>query len=187
MDRNSRQKNSASSFSEPEHELLRSAAKSLWKNRYRYQFNFYCPLCRIPRRIGRRPKPVLSHFLQVGLTAAFFTLLTWEWFAFKGLVSFLPLWIIFETIYRSQMRAALKCKTCGFDPNLYLVDVRKAKADVEKYWEMKLVEKGIYHPKINPEGPHRRPRSYPGVSESLEDLVEETEEQEGSQEESLDP
>ena len=66
------------------------------------------------------------------------------------MVTFFPLWILFETIYRARMRAALKCNSCGFDPSLYLVDVQKAKAGVERYWELKFAEKGIIHPKYNP-------------------------------------
>ncbi|MBC7692776.1 MAG: hypothetical protein H7222_13525 [Methylotenera sp.] len=162
MDRNSRQKNSV--YAEPEHELLRAAAKSLWKNRYRYRFSFYCPLCRIPRRIGQSPRPLFSHFVQIGVTSAFITMLSWNWYGPKGMVTFLPLWILFETIYRARMRAALKCNSCGFDPNLYLVDVQKAKAGVEKYWKVKFVEKGISHPKYNP--------ASAGAAEGSEELKE---------------
>jgi hypothetical protein len=88
---------------------------------------FLCPLCTTQRRVPYAPRPTPRHFAQLALTAAFFTLLTWPWFGIKGMVSFLPIWTVFEMIYRAKVRAALYCESCGFDPILYLVDVKRAR------------------------------------------------------------
>lgn len=53
---------------------------------------------------------------------------------------FLPFWILFEVAYRLKVRADAICSYCGFDPYLYLVDVPKARAQVEAFWASKLGE-----------------------------------------------
>jgi hypothetical protein len=86
---------------------------------------------------------------QIGLTAIVFMLATWSWFEWKGIVSFFPLWTLFEGIYRSRVRAALACDRCGFDPYLYLIDVPRAREVVENHWRKKFAEKGIPYPEKN--------------------------------------
>ena len=118
-----------------------------WAHRHKNSFSFYCPLCRAPRKIDQRPSPSLKHFMQIALTSVFFAMITWEWFTWKGIVSFLPFWITFEVLYRSKIRAALFCDHCGFDPMLYMVDVKRAHTEVDKHWRTKFAEKGIPYPK----------------------------------------
>jgi hypothetical protein len=107
---------------------------------------FLCPLCTTQRRVAYAPRPTPRHFFQLGLTAAFFTLVTWHWFSWKGMVSFLPLWTVFEMVYRAKVRAALYCEQCGFDPILYLVDVKRARGEVETFWRKRFEEKGVPYP-----------------------------------------
>ena len=121
-------------------------AKSLWQDRSSNSWSFYCPHCTAARKIPYQPKPVRRHYIQIGLTAAFFTLVTWQWFTWKGIISFLPLWTGFEVFYRSRVRGALSCPHCGFDPYLYLVDVKRARTEIEVHWRKKFAEKGIPFP-----------------------------------------
>lgn len=86
-------------------------------------------------------------------------LATWNWFGWKGFVVFLPLWVIFETLYRSRVRAALNCEQCGFDPILYLVDVKRARREIEEHWKRKFAEKGI---------PYPTPPSQKGIAKSID-------------------
>jgi len=107
----------------------------VWKESPNQAFTFYCPLCMASRRIPMHPKagqPI--HFVRIALLTLVFTLLTWEWFGPKGLVAFVPFWIIFEVLYRAKVRGALACKKCGFDPALYLVDTQKARVAVQEHW-----------------------------------------------------
>lgn len=120
--------------------------KSTWRGPIREIFQFYCPLCRSLRRISQAPQPRLRHFIQIGITTAFLMLLSWPWIAWKGVVAYLPLWIGFEMIYRSRIRAAVVCDQCGFDPFLYLVDIKKTRTEVEKHWRDKFEKKGIPYP-----------------------------------------
>src|ERR1700722_16520820 len=95
--------------------------RSKWQeNQNNSVWSFYCPQCKVPRKVPYRPSPGIKHYAQVGLTAVVFAMATWNWFTWKGIVVFLPFWVVFETIYRSKLRAALGCEGCGFDPILYL-------------------------------------------------------------------
>jgi hypothetical protein len=106
--------------------------QSFWQDRNGDRWKFYCPHCRAPRAIPYRPQPGgWRHYSQVGLTTAVFTLAAWPWFGIKGIVAFVPLWMAFEFFYRTRVRAALECDRCGFDPFLYLTDVKRARQQVE--------------------------------------------------------
>jgi hypothetical protein len=109
-------------------------------------WSFYCPQCKIPRKIPYKARPTLKHYAQVGLTALVFVLMTWNWFTWKGIVAFVPMWVVFEALYRTKVRAALSCENCGFDPILYLVDVKRARRDIEDHWKKRFEEKGIPYP-----------------------------------------
>jgi predicted RNA-binding Zn-ribbon protein involved in translation (DUF1610 family) len=132
------------------HDVLRSASKSIWRERFTRGFEFYCPMCTTPRRIGMSPKPGQPlHFAQVGITAILITMIGahfYPWVGWRGLVIFLPLWIGFETIYRARVRAKVTCNKCGFDPLLYLADVEKARAAIQTHWRKRFEEKGIPFP-----------------------------------------
>lgn len=93
-----------------------------------------------------RPKPSRRHYTQVVLTTAFFTLVTWRFFEWRGLVSFIPLWLLFETQFRLRVRASMACDTCGFDPYLFMIDTNLAKREIERHWRQKFSEKGIPYP-----------------------------------------
>ncbi len=131
--------------------------KSLWKADRRDQgWGFICPLCRLERKVPTHPTPQPRHFAQILLTSAFFTLLTWTLFEWKGLVSFIPFWCIFEVIYRTRARASIYCKNCGFDPYLFLRDSDLAKKEVETHWRKKFEQKGIPYPEPNGKKTGRR-------------------------------
>ena len=121
--------------------------KSLWKGGPAQVYSFFCPLCSVNRRVPFRSRPGgVRQISQVLITAAFFTLITWEWFSWKGIVSFVPFWAVFEFSYRSRMRVSLKCQSCGFDPFLCLIDKDKAKVEIDAHWRQKFAEKGIPYP-----------------------------------------
>jgi len=107
------------------------ASKTLEMSLYAY----FCPLCKHPRATKIRPEiGTLKHYAQVGIVTAVVTLALFPWLNWKGVVSFLPLWVVFELSYRSRLRHSLKCDHCGFDPVLYLKDVGLARREVETFW-----------------------------------------------------
>ena len=155
--------------------------KSVWRENQKDIWSFYCPQCKIPRKVPYRPQPSAKNYAQVGLTAVVFTLLTWNWFTWKGLVAFVPLWVIFETIYRSRMRAALNCENCGFDPVLYLVDTQRAREEIQNHWKKKFEERGIPYPPVQTQqkGPKTQAKQ-PGRQAPVTGLEEELANSRGS-------
>ena len=131
-------------------DALRLASKSIWRERFTRNFQFFCPMCTTPRKIGMDPRPGQPiHFVQVGLTTLVISLLCVRflpWIGWKSLVGFVPLWIAFETVYRARIRAKLVCGKCGFDPVLYLVDVDRAREAIRDHWRKRFAERGIPFP-----------------------------------------
>jgi hypothetical protein len=122
-------------------------SKSLWRERHTRPWSFYCPQCRAPRKLAHHPDPGrLANYVRVALCAAVFTIAAWRWFEWKGIVSFVPFWAIYELYYRTRIRGVLACPHCGFDPYLYLVDSQLARQEIEKHWKKKFAEHGIPFP-----------------------------------------
>jgi hypothetical protein len=86
------------------------------------------------------------HVLQISLCSAIAALCTWPWLGWKGAVWFIPIWVGFETLYRLKVQSVLNCESCGFDPLTYLVDVKKARSQVDTFWRNRFAEKGIPYP-----------------------------------------
>ncbi len=118
-----------------------------WRDRYSTLWCFICPLCEATRKVPFRPKPEgFRQVFQVVLTSIIFMLVSWKWMNWKGIVSFFPFWMVFETVYRWKIRAALSCPQCGFDPYLFLVNEKWARREVDAYWRKKFADKGIAYP-----------------------------------------
>jgi|GEM_PF-3356663 len=102
-------------------------------------WQFYCPLCGCTRRLPHAPTPWTAlNLARVGVTTAVVTLALSPWLDWMGVISFVPLWVVFEVIFRVRTRAQLVCDQCGFDPTLYMTDVARARREVEEFWKAKL-------------------------------------------------
>jgi predicted RNA-binding Zn-ribbon protein involved in translation (DUF1610 family) len=145
-----------------------NSVKNIWsEDKSKKVWAFFCPNCRSERRLPFNPNPGRArHFIQVGLTTAVFTLLAWKWFGIRGVVSFLPFWAAFEIYFRTRVRAALSCPHCGFDPYLYLVDVKRARDEIEKHWRAKFAEKNIPFPEPEQRASFRRKETNPDLTEN---------------------
>jgi len=98
---------------------------------------FYCPICKRERRSFFWPSPRIRHYAALLITTLVFTLGLWRWFGFKTVFLGIPLWAIFEFVYRFKARESLICPHCGFDPYLYKYDVKLARDRVAKFFEAK--------------------------------------------------
>jgi hypothetical protein len=98
----------------------------------------YCPLCskgfhfKLPKRLTSK------HMLQVGLTSFIAMWLLWPFLGIKGLVIFIPFWIVFEVAFRLQKRQQVVCPHCAFDPVLYKRSPVLARQKVELFWAQKM-------------------------------------------------
>lgn len=109
---------------------------------------------------------------QIGICTAFFMLCTWSIFEWKGVVAFVPFWMIFEFFYRAKVRSQASCTECGFDPFLYLVDIKKARAEIETHWKKKFAEKGIEYPSKSRPAASNNVQPVVKIEESMEDDLE---------------
>ena len=127
-------------------DLEKLVGKSAWKRGEFEPYRYFCPHCGTERKIVAPPEPQVRHYFQVAVAAAFFTALFWPVFDLKGLVSFIPMWMCFEAVYRIRARARLVCDECNFDPSLYLVDSKLAREQVDEHFKKKFAELGIPFP-----------------------------------------
>jgi hypothetical protein len=126
-------------------------AVSFWRDRKDDLWCFMCPLCQVQRRVRFQPGfGGLRQVLQIVITSLTFSLVTWPWLEWKGIVSLLPFWITFEIFYRWRARAVLHCAQCGFDPYLFRINVKWAKREIEAHWRKKFAERGIPYPENSP-------------------------------------
>lgn len=145
--------------------------KSLWNQKHKRVWSFFCPLCRTTRKIAHQPRPTPMHYGQLVITTLVFTVLTSHWFSWKGCVVFIPLSIVFEVIYRSRSRVALNCPHCGFDPYLYLTDIQRAREEIEGHWRRKFAEKGIPYPEKKSGTPSQPRLNTPGSVDAAHEAV----------------
>jgi hypothetical protein len=120
--------------------------RSVWREKTPETWSFFCPLCSAPRKVSGARRPHFKHFFQISLTAVMIMMATWPWFGWKGVVSVVPLWILFEVVFRTRFRARVHCEKCGFDPFLFVTDEALARNEIENHWRKVFSEKGIPYP-----------------------------------------
>ena len=161
---------------EPKIEIKKFEFQSLWRQRHSRIWSFYCPQCRAPRRAPRHPNPASAgNIARIALCSAVFSLALWNQFGWKGLVSFVPFWAVFEIFYRSRMRGMLACPHCGFDPYLYLVDAKLARKEIEDHWKRKFAEHGIPFPAPKHGSVPTAQTEMPAPQRSVESAITQTE------------
>ncbi len=141
---------------------------SYWRDRKNSVWRFLCPICKSDRRLAFQPGFGRRHqVFQILFSASFFTLICWPWFQWKGMVSFVPIWTVFELIYRSRMRAAVGCPHCGFDPYLFAVDFKRAQNEMDVHWRKKFADRGLPYPVDSPKSLDSRISGSPSPEDQL--------------------
>lgn len=100
-------------------------------------WEFFCPVCKAQRRSFYWPSPRLKHYISLSIFAILITLIMYPFFGMKGFVVNLPIWVVFEFVYRARARQSLICPHCGFDPYLYKHDVKLARQKMDEFFEEK--------------------------------------------------
>lgn len=118
----------------------------------REYWEFYCPICKSQRRSFYWPSPRPKHYFQLAIFGVFVALCLWPWAGMKGIFLSLPVWALFEFMYRARARQSLICPHCGFDPYLYKHDVKLARQKVEKFFadKQKARDQAKTQPSTNP-------------------------------------
>lgn len=109
------------------------AKKSLWKGKAEHGFRYLCPQCESERALTFDPRVLeRTALLRALASASMFACVTWQWWGLRGLVAFLPFWILFSVASRVRARAEMTCRECGFDPYLFLRDRTESRKQVEE-------------------------------------------------------
>lgn len=124
----------------------------MWPEKTQWQTNaksydFLCPNCKAQRRwpFARIAAGKILLF-QVGITALLCAALTYPWLNGKGIVVFIPIWLVAETIQRIRRRMVSQCPHCGFDPFLFVTDQDKAIQEIELHWKREFEKRGKPYP-----------------------------------------
>lgn len=114
--------------------------KSLWRETRRSHWQYFCPSCGHLHTLRFHPNPYQwRSFFQVSLTTLVFTLAAWPIFAWRGVVSFVFFWTVFELVHRIRVRNQIsECRYCGFDPYLFLRDADLARERFLDFWRAKV-------------------------------------------------
>ncbi len=94
---------------------------------------FFCALCRTPRRLHYHRHLQAKHYLQIFVLSAVLVYSMFSVIHWKGLVLIPIVWLCFEVVYKMLYRRQLPCPSCGFDPTWYRRDVRLARQRVEEF------------------------------------------------------
>ena len=118
--------------------------QSVFRAKHDKKFRYFCPLCNHPSSTPLHPEPFsFKNVSRVLLASLLIMGASWNFFEWRGVLSFVPLWICFEVIYRLTVRTRLNCSNCGFDPILFLANPDKARQELKGYWRKKLELGGI--------------------------------------------
>jgi hypothetical protein len=108
------------------------------------KLHFFCPLCRYHQSTNTITRVGWKHHAQMTVLTLTTMILGWPLFGLKSASFYLFYWTLFELFYRARKRVALVCESCGFDPFLYKVDVRKARKALKEHWQTKIDKEGLF-------------------------------------------
>ncbi len=141
-------------------------------------YQFFCPLCGQEKKTPHpNHKTSLRNHVQIFLATSFFTLLTWEYFHWKGVVSYFLFWSLTDFFLRLKRRQLLICKSCGFDPFLYTSNPEKMRSVVRRHIQKRIHAESLfqgvalknYHTAPEESSPSPKPleRNAQGLEENL--------------------
>ena len=107
-------------------------------------FQFFCPLCGQEKKTTHSHKLSLKNHAQIFLATACFTLLTWQYFLWKGATTYLLFWGCTDFFRRLSRRRLLICKSCGFDPFLYTSNPEKMRGVVRDHIQNRIRTEGLF-------------------------------------------
>lgn len=87
---------------------------------FQTRHNCYCAFCKSPRRIYRRKNISFMNVLGSALASLVLMFALWQQFDPRVLIVFVICLAISEVFVKIRWRLSVVCRSCGFDPVLYL-------------------------------------------------------------------
>lgn len=88
--------------------------------------NCYCAFCKSPRHIYRKRNIGLINVIASALAAVVIMFVIWQTLDPRAIIAFVVCMAISEVFIKIRWRLSVVCRTCGFDPVLYLKDAPAA-------------------------------------------------------------
>lgn len=88
--------------------------------------NCYCAFCKSQRHIYRKRNINLINVIASALAAVVIMFVIWQAFDPRAIIAFVVCLAISEVFIKIRWRLSVVCRTCGFDPVLYIKDAPAA-------------------------------------------------------------
>jgi len=119
--------------------------------------NTYCAFCKTPRRIPTKKRVGFYNFVMSMLFGAVMTFIVFQEFDPRGILFVILGLVVSEYFIQMRWRMSIMCKSCGFDPVVYLKNPTMAAEKVKSFMDMKkqdsqyLLARPLNLPSITPE------------------------------------
>ncbi|MDG0817461.1 hypothetical protein NWE73_13850 [Bdellovibrio sp. PAP01] len=98
---------------------------------FKAKSNCYCAFCKSPRRIYRKKNISVMNIFASLMASVVLMFAIWQEFDPRAIIVFVICLAISEVFVQIRWRLAVVCRTCGFDPILYVKDPEAASAKVK--------------------------------------------------------
>ncbi|WP_413587274.1 hypothetical protein [Bdellovibrio sp. HCB274] len=125
---------------------------SLFKSKH----NCYCAFCKTPRNIYRKKNIGVMNIIAAAMASIVVMFAIWQEYDPRVMIAFVVCLAISEVFVQIRWRLSVVCRTCGFDPILYVKDPAaaadkvKVQLDVRKQDPKYLLTKPLNLPTITP-------------------------------------
>lgn len=98
---------------------------------FQAKHNCYCAFCKSPRRIYGKKNISFMNVLASLMASIVIMFAIWREFDPRAIIAFVICLAISETFVQIRWRLAVVCRTCGFDPILYVRNPEAAASKVK--------------------------------------------------------
>ncbi|WP_413944504.1 hypothetical protein [Bdellovibrio sp. HCB-162] len=99
--------------------------------------NCFCAFCKSPRRIYRKKNISLMNIVGSALASIVVMFAIWQQYDPRVMIAFVVCLALSEVFVKIRWRLSVVCRSCGFDPVLYLKHPEQAAQKVKAQLDMR--------------------------------------------------
>jgi hypothetical protein len=104
---------------------------------FKTRHNCYCAFCKSPRRIYRRKNISFMNVVGSALASLVMMFALWQQYDPRVLIVFVICLAVSEVFVKIRWRLSVVCRSCGFDPVLYLKHPEQAANKVKEQLDLR--------------------------------------------------